>query len=172
MLGVTEGDTPGGRDAVGEADRVLLPLSVEEGVRAGVPVPLAVGLCVPDGVGVAGGVALLDRLVEPVLEALAPLESDAVALVEVVLLALTVLVGVLLLVLVPDVVAVALGVCDAVCEAVTLAVSDTLPEFDALAPLLNDGVGEAEVVELQLSVELDVMLPVPEEVLVGVPVGV
>ena len=114
MLGVTEGDTPGGRDAVGEADRVPLALSVEEGVDAGVPVPLAVGLCVPEAVGVTGGVALLDRLVEPVLEALAPLDSDAVALEEVVLLALTVLVGVLLLVLVPEVVAVALGVCDAV----------------------------------------------------------
>ena len=102
MLGVTEGDTPGGRDAVGEAVRVLLALSVEEGVGASVPVPLAVELCVPEGVGVTGGVALPDWLIEGVCDALAPLVRDAVALVEVVLLALTVLVGVLLPVLVPN----------------------------------------------------------------------
>ena len=49
---------------------------------------------------------------------------------------------------------------------------DTLPEFVALAPRVNDGVGEAEVVELPLSVELGVLLPVLVPLVVGEPVEV
>ena len=44
VLGVALGDTPADRDTVADADVVELPLSVEAGVAAGVPVPLAVGL--------------------------------------------------------------------------------------------------------------------------------
>ena len=112
--GVALALAPGDSEAVVLAEMVLDALSVVEGVAAGVPVPLAVGLCVPDGVGVTGGVALLDRLVEPEVEALAPGDSVAVGLALKVLLALNVLLGVTLPVLVPVPVPVLLGVCEAV----------------------------------------------------------
>jgi hypothetical protein len=49
---------PAGSDAVGEADNVELPLSVEEGVDSGVPVALPVGVAV----GVPEGVCVGDTL--------------------------------------------------------------------------------------------------------------
>jgi hypothetical protein len=49
MEGVGEEEAPGVREAVGEAEVVELPLRVEEGVLAPVPVGDAVG----EGVGVA-----------------------------------------------------------------------------------------------------------------------
>ena len=103
-LGVTEGDWPVDSEGVGEAESVLLALTVELGVLAPVPVPEAVGEPVDEEVGVAGGVTLLDWLMEAVLEGDEPLVSDGVKEAESVLLALTVLLGVTALVPVPEVV--------------------------------------------------------------------
>ena len=59
-LPVLLADAPGLSEAVGEAVTVLLAESVVEGVGAAVPVPETVGVPVAVGLGVEGGVPLLD----------------------------------------------------------------------------------------------------------------
>ncbi len=53
-----------------------------------------------------------------------------------------------------------------------LLLSEVLPEFDALAPSVNEPVGDADVVELALTVVLAVMDAVPVPLGVGEPVAV
>ena len=113
-VGVMEGLAPPLRAAVGEALRVLLALTEELGVGAPLPVPVVVGLAVPVTLGVGGGVAEPERLVEAEFEGVAPRVSEGVGLLDTVELALTVEVGVTLPVLVPVPVPVLLGVCEAV----------------------------------------------------------
>ena len=60
LLPVFDGDTPFVRDAVGEADTVELPLTVEVGVLAEDLVPVRVGVGEGVGVGVDAGVVLLE----------------------------------------------------------------------------------------------------------------
>ena len=78
MLAVVEAEAPGVVAAVGDADSVLLPLSVEEGVGGGVPVADPVGVDVAVPVGDWDGVALALRLLLPVLLAETPAVSDGV----------------------------------------------------------------------------------------------
>ena len=95
MEPVLEALAPELREGVGLTDTVLLPLTVEVGVCAAVPVPLL--LEVPEGVEVALGVAVrLPLLLSlPVEEELAPTVTEPVGETETVLLPLTVLEGVL-----------------------------------------------------------------------------
>ncbi len=72
------GLAPRVREAVLLALTVLLALRVEEGVGAAVPVPLLLPVCVGEGVCEAGGVALEERDMEGLTEALAPADRDAV----------------------------------------------------------------------------------------------
>ena len=51
-LAVLDGDAPIVREAVGDTVLVELPLTVLEGVKEEVPVPLPVGVAVEEGVGV------------------------------------------------------------------------------------------------------------------------
>ena len=72
------GETPVGSEAVGLTLTVVLPLTVEEGVGAGVAVPDPVPEDVAVPVPVWLGVALPLSEMEPVLEGLAPAGRDAV----------------------------------------------------------------------------------------------
>jgi hypothetical protein len=83
------GDAPWEREGVGERLTVLLPLSVEDGVVAPVPVPLLVGLPVEEGEGDCVPVGLEDKELLPVLEAESPFEMEAVGEAVIVLLPLT-----------------------------------------------------------------------------------
>lgn len=100
VLGVTDGDAPLVREAVGEAERVELALRVKVCVGAGVPV--AEGVLEAVAEGVTGGVALLDKDVLAELELLAPIvrppvgEGETVELAERLLLEVTALVPVTL----------------------------------------------------------------------------
>ena len=85
---------PAVKDAVGEDETVELALRVVLGVANGVTEPVAVGEPVEVGVGVSGGVTLLDKELLPVLLALAPADKDAVGEDEIVELALSVVLGV------------------------------------------------------------------------------
>ena len=117
---VPEGDTPAVSEEVGEAEIVLLPLTVVLGVIDAVAVPDVVPETVGEGLEVPVPVSLLLNELLPVREDEAPEVSEEVGEKESVLLALRVEEGVGPAVLVPDVVALAEGVplgdCDAVCE--------------------------------------------------------
>jgi hypothetical protein len=164
-LAVADALAPLVREGVGEADCVLLADSVLLGVTALVPVPEGVGLPVPDEVGVAGGVAEPDWLVEGVIEALAPVVKEGVGEADCVLLALSVLEGVGAGVPVP----LAEG------EAVSEGVAVSLPVALALPPVDSEGVELA----LALGLRVSVLLPVglwegvgegePEGVALGLP---
>jgi hypothetical protein len=136
------------------------------GVGAGVPLPLplplpvGVPVLVPLGVG-TGGVALLLRLVLPLLEALAPSVRDAVALGDTVLLADAVLVGVLAGVGVAEPEDVPVGVSLGVFAAVGLPDQDVLGVADAEAPLLKLPVALPDCVEEAEGVVLGLSEPVP-----------
>ena len=60
LLAVFDAESPVEMEAVGDTERVLLPLSVEEGVMEAVPVPEGVGVAVEVGLGVERGVPLLE----------------------------------------------------------------------------------------------------------------
>ena len=60
LLAVLDAESPVEMEAVGDTERVLLPLSVEEGVMEAVPVPEGVGVAVEVGLGVERGVPLLE----------------------------------------------------------------------------------------------------------------
>ena len=144
---------PGDKEAEALALTVELPLSVEEGVGAAVPVPELLGVPEEEAVGVAGGVELPERETVLLVEAEAPGDNLEVALALTVELALSVLEGVGTGVPVP------LCVDEAVLvplpELLLLALHerDTLALPDGEVPLLSDDVGLADSVELELSVE-------------------
>jgi hypothetical protein len=125
-------------EAVGEALSVELAESVEEGVGAGVPLPVLDGVEVSVGVGVAGGVTLPEWELLEVLLALAPCVSEAVGEALSVLLALRVEDGVGAAVPLP--LSVGVGEAVGVREegGVTLPDSDVLPVLLALAPCVSD----------------------------------
>jgi hypothetical protein len=105
---------------------VVLPLTVEEGVGAGVLVLLPVADEVGVPVPVWLGVALPLSEMEPVLEGLAPAGRDVVGDALTVPLALMVEEGVIDTVPVPDPVADAVGVADAVWLAVQLLLTELI----------------------------------------------
>ena len=174
----TLGDAPGGSGGVAKPDRLVLALSVELGVEAGVPELVGVGLAVavPLGVCEALTVPLWEAL--PVTEADAPRVSGGVGEGESVELPLIVGLGVEAAdrepvgVGVPELVGVGEGLADTV----------ALREFELVlegdAPAASDGAGEAEMVELALVVALGVTdavaVPdvVPDEVGEGLGVSV
>jgi hypothetical protein len=94
VLALLEGEAPAVRDAVGVAEMVVLALTVLLVVSEAVPVPVPVGEPEGVGVGVRAAVALPEKEVLLVAEALAPSERDAVGLVLGEEGALTVLLGV------------------------------------------------------------------------------
>ena len=75
--GVTDGEAPLVRDAVGDADAAELPRTVEGGAAGGVaaPEPACVGVGAPEPVAFAG--AMPPSKAEPALDGLAPTESNA-----------------------------------------------------------------------------------------------
>jgi len=93
ILPVLEGEAPLVSDAVGEADTVELAERVLLGVGAAVPVPEGVGVPEVVPVGVAGGVAVLEKDMLGVLVADAPADKEAVDEAENALLPLSVEVG-------------------------------------------------------------------------------
>jgi hypothetical protein len=172
MDAVTEALAPGESEDVGLMLRVLLPESVLLGVAALVPLLDGVGLPVLVALGVGGGVAEPERLVEAELEEEAPRVREAVGLLDTVVLPETVEDGVIALVPVPLVVALPVPVGEGVTGGVAEPERLLEPVVEALTPRVRDAVGLEEVVLLALTLELAVMLPVPEELLVGEPVGV
>ena len=132
---------------------VELLLSVEEGVRAAVPVPELLGVPEEEAVGVAGGVELPERETVLLVEAEAPGDKLEVALALTVELALSVLKGVGTGVPVPLCVDEAVLVPLPELLLLALPERDTLALPDGEAPLLSDDVGLADSVELELSVE-------------------
>ena len=166
VLPVLDGDAPAVSDGVGDALVVLLPETVVLAVPEGVPVPVGVlaPVGVPEGERVAVALALSELL--PVLEGVEPGLSDAVGEGLTVVLPLTVELGVFAAVPVPVPVPVPDGVPVGVGVAVLELLSDALPELDAEAPVVKEGVGEALTVLLADTV----VLAVPEDV--PVPVGV
>ena len=175
-LPVLEEEAPVVREAVGDGDTVLLPVSVEVLVGAGVPVPVAVGDA--DGVHVplCVGVPLLLHEVLAVLDADAPAVTEDVGDTETVLLLLTVELAVGGGVPVDEGVGVTVGVPVLVCEGVAELEREALPLLEGDTPLVRDAVGEDDCVLLPLTVGLAVAAPVPlpvgEAVLVGEEEGV
>ena len=171
-LGVLDELAPAERDAVGVALSVELADRVDEGVGAAVLLLLPVG--VPDVVadGVEGGVTLPERDTLGEVEGLEPAVSDAVALLDTVLLPLRVLLAVPLGEVVGDGVLLPVGLADGVAAALLLPDREMLAVFEGLAPAVSDGVGEALSVELALAVVDAVEAGVLEPVGVGVPVAV
>ena len=153
LLGLAPTDS----ELVGLELTVELLLSVEEGVRAAVPVPELLGVPEEEALGVAGGVELPEREAVLLVEAEAPGDKLEVALALTVELELCVLEGVSAGVPVP------LWVGEAVLVPLPEALLLALPERAALAltegeaPLLRDAVGLADNVELELSVEEGVL---------------
>ena len=141
VLGVLLAEAPGLSEAVGEADTVELAESVVDGVGAGVPVPLPVGVAVGVGVGVLGGVALLERLVLPVLDWEAPLVREAVGEAERVEEALAVVEGVGAAVPVPLGVGLGVPVPLGVGEGVREEEKEVLGVGEGEAPLAGEAVG-------------------------------
>ena len=170
LLAVLPGLAPAVRDAVALPDTVLLALSVEEGVLAAVPVALAVGLTVPDGEGVGGGVADPDQLTDPVLEGDTPLVRLAVGELLCVELEERVGEGVLEGVLLAVPLGVAVAVCVPLRVALTLPLRLRLGVAEGDAPLVRLPEGVADVVLLLDSVEVGVVAGVPVLVLVGLTV--
>ena len=160
VLGVTEGEAPLDSEAVGEADAVPLAVPVPELV--GVTVPVLVGDCVADTLG------LWDEL--GVMEGDAPLVNEEV--------------GEKLTVDEPykveEVVGVGVAVADEVGVGVDSADTDPVPEvlgledtegvFEGDAPFVKLGVGEELTVLLPLKVVEGVIDAVPVPVELGVPV--
>ena len=146
----------------------------------------AVLLLLPGGVpdvvadGVEGGVTVLERDTLGEVEGLAPAVSDAVALLDTVLLPLRVLLAVPLGDVVGDGVLLPVGLADGVAAALMLPDKEMLAVFEGLAPAVSDAVGEALSVELAEMDEegvgsaVPLLLPVgvPEEVAEGVEAGV
>ena len=116
--------------------------------------------------------ALALRLMLPVLEGLAPAGNDAVGVMLTVVLPLLVVLAVLDAVPVPVGVGEPVAVPVGVWLPVALPLSEMLPVLEALAPDVSEPVGDAEVVELALTVVLAVLDAVPVPVGVGEPVGV
>ena len=175
-LPLLEEETPLVREAVGDTELVLLAVSVEVGVTAGVPLPVPVEVLdgVPDPLCVAVAEPLSE--LEPVLEADAPDVRDAVGDADVVLLLLTVVLAVTFPVPLEVGVAVPVGVAEGVAELVGEGVMDMVPELEAEAPIVTEPVGLCDSVELLLTVVEGVCaaVPVPDwvEELDGVPVPV
>ena len=161
MLPLLLPDAPVVRDAGGDADTVLLELSVEEGVGAAVPVPVNVALpvAVPLGVWLGETLLLLEML--ELLLAEAPAVREGVALADTVELALRVLEGVLAPVLLPVCVPLPVAVLLGLWLGVALLDSEMLPLLLADAPVVRDAVGDADTVLLPLTVEDGVGCAVP-----------
>jgi len=140
-LGVLLEEAPGLRVAVGETDVVELEEVVVEGVKDPVPVPLGVGEGVGVGVGVGGGVALLDRLVLPVLDWEAPEVKLAVGEADTVELLEAVVLGVREAVPVQEGVGLPVEVGEGVGGGVQLLDSELLPLLEGEAPLVSEAVG-------------------------------
>ncbi len=128
VLAVLLAEAPAEREAVDEADTVVLQERVVEGVKDPVPVPLTVGEPVGEELGVGGGVPLLESELLPLLEGVAPLVSEAVGEADSVELADMVVEGVIGLVPVPVPVGVGVGVCVGETEAGMLEDADAVGE--------------------------------------------
>ena len=150
---------------------MLLALSVEVGVIAGVLVPVAVEELdgVPDPLCVA--VAELLKEFEPVLDEEAPTETEGVGDNDAVLLPLNVVLIVAFPVPLAVCVAVPVGVGEGVRGLVGDAGEDIAAVWDGEAPADIDAVGLGVTVELALSVVVGVCVAVPVPVCVGEPVG-
>ena len=164
------GEAPGGRVVVGDWESVGDAVSVALGVGAPVPVPdtvcvavaLAVGVCVPVG-------EQLGKLL-PVAEAVAPGDNGGDAELDSVGEGLDVGEAVKAPVPLPvgEGLLVAVGLGD--CVLLLLLLCETLPVLLGDAPIVSDGVGDTESVELPLKVLLVVGTAVRE--LVAVPLCV
>ena len=154
-LPVFEGEAPGVKLAVCEADCVLLPDAVEDGLTAEVGLLVPVDVPVSVALGVGGGVALLDSDVLPVLEGEAPSVKLVVGEADCLLLSDRVEVGVTEAVelLLPVGVAVRVGL--DVGRGGTLLDSDVLPMFDGEDP--GAKMGDAVCVVRLDSVEVGVV---------------
>jgi len=161
---------PAVREGVGLRETELLADEVVLPVLQAVPVCVPEELPVPVLLGVCDGEMLPLNEMEPVLEAEAPTVTEGVADKDAVELLLSVEDGVLAPVPVPDCVALPVAVTLGVWEGDTVEESEVLPELDALAPAVREGVGLKESELLADKVLLPVLLAVPVGDTVELPV--
>jgi len=170
--GVLEGDAPLVKLGVGEELTVLLPLTVDDGVTAAVPVLVeeVVPVLLEVGVPVEERLLVVEGL--PDTLGLAPFVSEEVGEEDSVELAERVVEGVIDAVLVPELVGVSEEEGEGVCVPVGLEDRELLPVFDAESPFEIEEVGVTVSVLLPLSVEEGVSDPVRVPLFVGVAVEV